>query len=151
MDAIDCELVNLLQDGIEISARPFLAAAEQLGISEEMVVSRIGRLREDGYLSRFGPMFDAEKMGGAVSLCAMEVPAAEMESVTEIVNRLPEVAHNYERNHVLNMWFVVATDDVSRLQAVIDKIEAATGIEVYNMPKLEEYYIGLRLDAGAVQ
>ena len=151
MDAIDCELVNLLQDGIEISARPFLAAAEQLGISEEMVVSRIGRLREDGYLSRFGPMFDAEKMGGAVSLCAMEVPAAEMESVTEIVNRLPEVAHNYERNHVLNMWFVVATDDVSRLQAVIDNIEAATGIEVYNMPKLEEYYIGLRLDAGAVQ
>lgn len=151
MDAIDCELVNLLQDGIEISAHPFLAAAEQLGISEDMVVSRIGRLREDGILSRFGPMFDAEKMGGAVSLCAMQVPAAEMEPVTEFVNRLPEVAHNYERNHMLNMWFVVATDDVSRLQAVIDKIEAATGIEVYNMPKLEEYYIGLRLDAGVAQ
>jgi DNA-binding Lrp family transcriptional regulator len=151
MDAIDCELVNLLQDGIEISARPFLAAAEQLGISEEMVVSRIGRLREDGYLSRFGPMFDAEKMGGAVSLCAMEVPAAEMQSVAEIVNRLPEVAHNYERNHALNMWFVVATDDSSRLQAVIDKIRVATGIEVYNMPKLEEYYIGLRLDASVAQ
>ncbi|MBT8122804.1 MAG: Lrp/AsnC family transcriptional regulator [Gammaproteobacteria bacterium] len=151
MDTIDCQLVNLLQDGIEVSARPFLNAAEQLGISEEVVVSRIGKLREDGYLSRFGPMYDAEKMGGAISLCAMEVPAADMESVTEIVNGLPEVAHNYERDHALNMWFVIATDDVFRLQAVIDKIEAATGIEVYNMPKLEEYYIGLRLDAGAAQ
>ena len=137
MDTIDCQLVNLLQEGIEISARPFLDAAEQLGISEEVVVSRIGKLREDGYLSRFGPMYDAEKMGGAVSLCAMEVPPAEMESVTEIVNGLPEVAHNYERDHALNMWFVIATDDASRLQAVIDNIEAATGIEVYNMPKLE--------------
>lgn len=151
MDTIDCQLVNLLQDGIEVSARPFLDAAEQLGISEEVVVSRIGKLREAGYLSRFGPMYDAEKMGGAISLCAMEVPAAEMESVTEIVNGFPEVAHNYERNHALNMWFVVATDDLYRLQTVIDKIEAATGIEVYNMPKLEEYYIGLRLDAGAAQ
>lgn len=151
MDTIDCELVNLLQDGIEVSARPFLDAAEQLGISEEVVVSRIGKLREAGYLSRFGPMYDAEKMGGAISLCAMEVPAAEMESVAEIVNGLPEVAHNYERDHALNMWFVIATDDVLRLQAVIDTIETATGIEVYNMPKLEEYYIGLRLDAGAAQ
>lgn len=151
MDTIDSELVNLLQDGIEVSARPFLDAAERLGISEEVVVSRIGKLREEGYLSRFGPMYDAEKMGGAISLCAMEVPSAEMESVTEIVNGLPEVAHNYEREHALNMWFVIATDDVFRLQAVIDKIETATGIEVYNMPKLEEYYIGLRLDAGAAQ
>jgi DNA-binding Lrp family transcriptional regulator len=151
MDTIDSELVNLLQDGIEVSARPFLDAAERLGISEEVVVSRIGKLREEGYLSRFGPMYDAEKMGGAISLCAMEVPSAEMESVTEIVNGLPEVAHNYERDHALNMWFVIATDDVFRLQAVIDKIETATGIEVYNMPKLEEYYIGLRLDAGAAQ
>ncbi len=130
---------------------PFLMLQNRLGISEEVVVSRIGKLREEGYLSRFGPMYDAEKMGGAISLCAMEVPAAEMESVTEIVNGLPEVAHNYERDHALNMWFVIATDDVFRLQAVIDKIEAATGIEVYNMPKLEEYYIGLRLDAGAAQ
>ena len=151
MDALDCRLVNLLQEGIDITERPYQAVAEQLGISETQVVSRIGRLLEDGYLSRFGPMFDADKMGGALSLCAMQVPVEELDGVADIVNSLPEVAHNYERNHRLNMWFVIATEHADRLQVVIQQIETATGYPVFNMPKLEEYYIGLRLDAAAAQ
>ena len=149
MDALDCRLVNLLQEGIDVTERPYRTAAQQLGISEAQVVERVGRLLEDGYLSRFGPMFDAEKMGGAVSLCAMQVPADELETVAGQVNAMPEVAHNYERDHRLNMWFVVATEDANRLQAVVQTIEDLTGHPVYSMPKLEEYYIGLRLDAAA--
>ena len=149
MDALDCRLVNLLQEGIDVTERPYRTAAQQLGISEAQVVERVGRLLEDGYLSRFGPMFDAEKMGGAVSLCAMQVPADELETVAGQVNAMPEVAHNYERDHRLNMWFVVATEDANRLQAVVQTIEDVTGYPVYSMPKLEEYYIGLRLDVAA--
>lgn len=149
MDALDCELVNILQDGIGITERPYLSVARQLGVDENDVVRRIARLREDGYLSRFGPMFDAEKMGGAITLCAMEVPADSLESVAATLNALPEVAHNYERDHALNMWFVVATDAPDRLLWVIEEVEAATGCTVFNLPKLDEYFIGLRLDAGA--
>lgn len=151
MDTLDRNLVNLLQDGIEVTEHPYRAVADQLGVSEECIVQRIRNLLEDGYLSRFGPMFDAEKMGGAVSLCAMQVPPGELDEVAEQVNAFPEVAHNYERSHVLNMWFVVATEHVEQLQEVLQRIESLTGHPVYNMPKTEEYFIGLRLDAGGIQ
>jgi DNA-binding Lrp family transcriptional regulator len=151
MDSLDRSLVNLLQDGIEVTEQPYRDVAARLGISEEQVVQRIGSLLEDGYLSRFGPMFDAEKMGGAVSLCAMQVPPQELDEVANRVNAFSEVAHNYERSHALNMWFVVATEHANQLQEVLQRIESITGYPVYNMPKLEEYFIGLRLDAGVTQ
>ena len=151
MDALDCNLVNILQGGIDITERPYQAVAASLGISEQQVVQRISDLLDQGCLSRFGPMFNAEKMGGSVSLCAMQVPPEKLDAVAARVNAFPEVAHNYERNHVLNMWFVVATEYEEQLLAVLQRIEESAGCPVYNMPKTEEYFIGLRLDIGAVQ
>ena len=60
---------------------------------------------------------------------------------------LPEVAHNYEREHAFNMWFVLATETPERIHEVIAAIERATGYKVYNLPKLEEFYVGLRFEA----
>ena len=57
----------------------------------------------------------------------------------------PEVAHNYARDHELNMWFVIATEQPERAAEVIAAIEQETGCKVYDMPKQEEFYIGLKL------
>jgi hypothetical protein len=64
-----------------------------------------------------------------------------------MVNAFPEVAHNYRRDHALNMWFVLATERAGDIAGVIARIEARTGLEVLNLPKLEEYHLGLRLQA----
>jgi DNA-binding Lrp family transcriptional regulator len=147
MDEIDRRLVNALQGGFPINERPFAAVAERLGLLEADVIMRLARLREDGVLSRFGPMYDAERLGGAVSLCAMQVPAERFEEVAAIVNGFPEVAHNYERAHALNMWFVLAVERPEAVAAAIARIEAAIGLPVLNLPKLEEYFLELKLSA----
>ena len=146
MDAIDKALVNRLQDGMEICARPFLVIADALAISEKEVVNRLKKMREDGILSRFGPMYHAEKMGGSLTLAAIKVPDADFDRVCDIVNSFDEVAHNYQREHEMNMWFVVATEKPEQIEAVIQQIEALTGLRVYNMPKEEEFYVGLRFE-----
>ena len=109
------------------------------------LLSRIQRLLDDRVLTRFGPMFNAENLGGALSLCAMQVPLERYDEVAELVNAFPEVAHNYERDHLLNMWFVIATERPEQAGAVLGEIEQATGCRVYDMPKQEEFYIGLKL------
>jgi hypothetical protein len=63
------------------------------------------------------------------------------------VNAFPEVAHNYARNHTLNMWFVLATEKPEQVVTVIHEIERRTGLTVFNMPKINEYYVGLQLEA----
>ena len=43
----------------------------------------------------------------------------------------------------MNMWFVLATGTPQALEAAIAHIESETGLKVYNLPKIEEFYVGL--------
>ena len=145
MDDLDRRIINELQGGFPVVERPFEAAALTVGASEDDLVAAIAVMLADGRLSRFGPLYNADRMGGAFTLCAMSVPQAEFERVAALVNAFTEVAHNYERAHRLNMWFVLACDAPGRIAGVIGKIEQATGLAVLEFPKLDEYFIGLRL------
>jgi DNA-binding Lrp family transcriptional regulator len=147
IDETDRKIINALQGGFPISERPYLAAADRIEISEDELIARLGRLVDERVLSRFGPMYDAEKMGGAVTLCAMAVPDERFDEVADIVNGRREVAHNYARTHDLNMWFVVASDDPADLARIIAGIEADTGLKVFDFPKQEEFFIGLWVNA----
>ena len=147
LDDLDRLLINELQGGFPISERPFQDVAERLDSDEETVLAKITRLRETGVLSRFGPMYHAERMGGGLTLAALSIPADEFDRVNDIVNAFPEVAHNYKREHELNMWFVLATETPERVQECCDEITEATGYQVYNMPKKQEFFIGLRFEA----
>jgi DNA-binding Lrp family transcriptional regulator len=144
MNALDKKLINLLQDGFPLTARPFQAVAEQLDSSEAEVMERIQVLLDDGILSRFGPMYQAERMGGGLTLAAMKVAEEDYDRVTEQVNAFAQVAHNYRREHELNMWFVLATESPEEIEDCIEEMEAATGYHVFNMPKEEEFYVGLK-------
>ena len=147
LDAIDRALINDYQGGFPLSAEPFAEVGASLGIDAEEALARVTRLLEDGTLSRFGPMYHAEKMGGGFTLAALEVPEDDYERIAEIVNGFDEVAHNYARDHDFNMWFVLATETPEGVAETISKIEAATGLVVHNMPKKEEFFIGLRFEA----
>jgi DNA-binding Lrp family transcriptional regulator len=147
MDAIDRRLIDALQGGFPASERPYAEVGARLGLDEADVIARLQRLLDDRVLSRFGPMYDAERLGGAFSLAAIAVPEERFEEVTETVNAFPEVAHNYQRTHDLNMWFVLASDRRERIAEVEAAIQAATGLLVLDLPKLEEYFLELRLSA----
>ena len=147
MDAVDRAIVNQLQGGFPVCERPYAEAASTLGLTEDELMQRLDVLLEKGTLTRFGPMYHAERLGGALTLAAMKVPAQDFERVTGIVNGFPEVAHNYAREHAFNMWFVLATEAPERIEEVIGEIEKAAGYRVYNMPKLEEFFVGLRFEA----
>lgn len=145
LDGADRAILNRLQHGFPICERPFARAALELGLEEGELLQRLGRLLESGVLTRFGPMFQIERAGGAVVLAAMQVPDADLEGVVAILNALPEVAHNYLRSHRFNLWFVLATASLESMERVIDCIEETTGHPVYAMPKLKEYFLDLRL------
>lgn len=147
MDELDRVLVNRLQDGVEVVEHPFAAIAAELAIGEAEVCGRLQRLLDEGILSRFGPMIDAEAIGGAFTLAAMSVPPHDFERVAKLVNAHKEVAHNYRREHRFNMWFVVATEQPERVGSLLGEIERETGYRALNLPKRREYFLRLKLDA----
>jgi DNA-binding Lrp family transcriptional regulator len=102
---------------------------------------------ENKVLTRFGPLFQVERIGGAFVLAALAVPEDRYEQVTTQVNALPAVAHNYRREHRLNMWFVLATETPEGIASAIACIEAETQLPVFAFPKEREYFVELKLHA----
>jgi DNA-binding Lrp family transcriptional regulator len=147
MDALDQKLINSLHEGVPIDERPYELIARDLGMTEDEVIGRLRKLLDDRTLTRFGPLYDAAKLGGAFTLAAMSVPDDRFEAVAGIVNAFPEVAHNYARDHALNMWFVIAVERPECIAEVLTEIKERTGLEVLDMPKEEEYFLELRLTA----
>jgi len=147
MDELERAVVNRLQGGFPLVERPFAAAAQELGTDQATLIAKVQDMLAAGTLTRFGPMYDVERMGGAFTLCAMRVPLADFERVAALVNAHPEVAHNYARAHEFNLWFVVAAAAGAQIAPLIAAIEAETGYPVLELPREQEYFIELRLVA----
>jgi DNA-binding Lrp family transcriptional regulator len=142
------KLLAQLENGIEPCERPFLNIALQLNTSEQAIVDQINEWLGDGTLSRFGPMYNAEKMGGTFVLVALKVPTERFEEVCAIVNSFPEVAHNYEREHRYNMWFVLGTKSKKEVDLVIQEIEKKTQLKTLLLPKIQEFFLELKMGAA---
>jgi len=139
-------IINGLQGGFPLTRRPFRDAGAELGLSEDELIEGIRDLVEAGQLSRFGPLWNAEMIGGGVCLAAIAVPQERFDEVAEQINAHPEIAHNYERSHPLNMWFVVSAEDPRRIAQVIAEIKSETGLTVHAMPKVSEFFVGFRVE-----
>lgn len=147
MDQIDRDIINSLHSGLGVCERPYLEAAERLGLEEADVIDRLARLLQEGSITRVGPLYQIERMGGSFTLAALHAPEDDFERIAQCVNALPQVAHNYARGHHLNMWFVIATETPPEIDTVIDTIEQETGCSVFNFPKSREYFVELKLKA----
>lgn len=147
LDAADRSLIERLRDGIAITEAPFATLAATLGLTEDEITARLVRLREIGAVTQFGPFLDATAMGGACCLCAMEVPPDRLDAVVTLVNARPEVIHNHQRDHRLNLWFVLACERPGDIQATALTIGKKTGLEVLLFPKEDEFTADFRGEA----
>ena len=144
---LEKSIINRYQGGVPLTAEPFLTMAQELGITSDQVQQTVSALLEKGVLTRFGPLYNIEKADGAFSLCALKVPEQRFEEVTELVNAFTEVAHNYQREHEWNMWFVLATASERELNEAFERIVTETGCPGLNLPKQREFFVGLKLEA----
>jgi len=150
-DAVDFELLNRWQRDFPLESQPFARVAEQVGLDARGVLARYHALAQDGALSRIGAVFRPNTVG-ASTLAAMRVPPAALTRVAEQVSAQPEVNHNYERAHGLNLWFVATAADARALEQALARIEQVSGFAVLRLPLVEEYHIdlGFDLQSGAV-
>ena len=143
LDTVDRRLLDDFQRDFPLHPRPFAALADRLGVTEGEVLERLRRLQEQGAISRIGAVLAPHRAGWS-TLAAMAVPVEKLEEVAELVSSYPEVNHNYEREHELNLWFVVTAPSRERVELVLQEIEIRTGCHVLDLPLMEAY----RLDLG---
>lgn len=151
LESADARLIERLHGGLPLTDHPFAAVGGELGMDEDEVLERLRRLLAQGVLTRFGPLVQIERAGGCFVLAALEVPPQRFDAVAALVNALPEVAHNYRREHAFNMWFVVAAESAAQADAVLARVAELTGLPVHAFPKEREYFVELRLPLPEAQ
>ncbi len=108
--SLEKKVLTQLQRGIEPVSRPF----KSLEIPEGDVLALLRRAKEEGFLRRFGGVFDARRLGYKSVLCALDVSPEQMESNAAIVSAHPGVTHCYERlplygsGNYPRLWFTLA-------------------------------------------
>lgn len=145
LDALDRRLLNSFQRDFPLNTRPFAVVAEAVGVDEETVVERYRDLQASGALSRIGVALQPHRAGWS-TLAAMAVPPARLDEVAALVSGYDAVNHNYEREHTVNLWFVVAGQDRAAVRQVLADIESRTGIEVFDLTMRESFKLDLGFD-----
>lgn len=142
LDNLSRRLIERYQHQLPVCAEPWQAMAEELGCTQTEVLDCLRHLDERGALSRVGPVFEHSR-AGASTLVALAVPAERLEQVAALVNRYPEVNHNYLREHDYNLWFVLTGPDQQTLQSCLTDIQQATGLTPLDLPMRRAYRIDL--------
>jgi len=149
LDDIDKAIVNRIQSEFPITSRPYLAVADELGLTEKQVLDRVARLKKTGIIRRIGGNFVPGKLGFVSTLCAARVPADKIEQFAKIVNRYPGVTHNYQRDNKYNVWFTFICPSMDEIEANLKKIAEETGVsDILNLPATKVFKIKAQFDVS---
>ena len=138
-------LLNDYQRDFPLEPRPFARIARDLGIAEDELLDLVADLRERGVVGRVGAVVRPNTVG-ASTLAAVSAPEDRLVKVAEALSARAEVNHCYEREHAINLWFVVTARDEAEVAGVLEDIEDETGLEVIDLPLLDGYHIDLGFD-----
>lgn len=136
------QLLNDYQQDFPLTPTPYKDIASLLGVTEDDVLLAFNQLANEQFISRIGSIIAPNHIGVS-TLVAMAVPNEQLQAVADMVNRYPEVNHNYERENRFNLWFVLIAKDDKNLQSVIERIETKSGFKAMQLPLLADYFINL--------
>jgi len=144
MDKIDKQLLTIIQRDFPITPRPYTFLGNQLGISEQDVITRITNLKEEGVIRRLGGVFDSRKIGYTSTLCAIKVPEDRIDEVAQTINQIPGVTHNYLRNHDYNMWFTLIAPSDKIIDSTLHSLKVKTCVEkLISLPATQFFKINV--------
>lgn len=139
MDRSDKELLEIIQYDFPISSRPYKEIGKKISLSEEEVIIRIKKLKEEKIIRRIGGVFASKKLGYTSLLCSVKILESEIDEAARILNEYPGITHNYQRKHEYNLWFTLITENNETKDRVIKEIEEKIGCEVKQFPAIKTF------------
>ncbi len=135
-DAADAEdLIEAIQDGLPLVARPYLHIAERLGCTEQQVIDRLGEMLDAGVIKRLGVVVRHHELGyRANAMVVWDVPDAEVDRLGFQLGRQDCVTLCYQRPRRLpdwpyNLFCMVHGKDRDDVLACVERMVEGLGLE----------------------
>ncbi len=139
MDETNQKILEHVEKGIALINEPFKEIAAQLGITQQEVIARLTKLRQEGAIRRFGASIKPNKIGfSANALVAWKVPQNRVQEVGFYLSRFPEISHCYERKVVpqrweYNVYTVLHAREREGIESMVNRISVAASLEEYRI------------------
>jgi DNA-binding Lrp family transcriptional regulator len=119
----DKKYIRELQKDLEITERPFLKSAQNLGITEEQILEKAKYYEEIGVMRRFAAILRHREVGFlANGMIVWKVPEERIEQVGAQLGAFPQVSHCYQRPvypdwpyNVFSMIHCKSNDDAQKI------------------------------------
>ncbi len=126
------KLLEAVQDGLPLVAKPYEAVARRLGWTEEAVVEGLKSLLAAGIIRRLAGIVDHRKVGvRANALVLWCVPEDLVEQSAERIARFQEVSHCYQRASApempYNLYAMVHGRERCQCDRTLEEIQDAIG------------------------
>lgn len=132
------DLIEVIQRGLPLVARPYQEVAERLGWSEQLVIEKLQTMINGGVIKRLGIVVRHHELGyRANAMVVWDVPDDEVDSLGEKLGRQDCVTLCYQRPRMLPEWrynlfcMVHGRDREEVLECIDTMIE---GLTLENIP-----------------
>jgi len=105
LDEVDLQIMRATQAGLPLTARPYHAIAQQLGLSVDQVIERMRRMQELGVIRRIGAVPNHYQLGYRFNgMTVWNVPDEKIDALGQRIGNLEFVSHCYHRPRHLPLW-----------------------------------------------
>jgi DNA-binding Lrp family transcriptional regulator len=139
MDEIDNKLLTEMTKGIPLTGEPFSEIGQQLGITQQEVINRLVRLKQEGVIRRFGASIKPNSIGySANALVAWKAPEKRISDIGEYLSKIPEISHCYERKTVLGRWdfnlyTVIHAQERENIHRIVNQLSFELNMKEYKI------------------
>ena len=141
LQLLDQQLIAAIQDGFELTSKPFLNIAQQLGISEQQVLDRLKQLQENGTIKRLGVVVRHRELGfKANAMVVWDIPDDRVAEVAQRIASFECVTLCYQRPRRLPEWsynlfsMIHGKDRESVLQRLADLVDVLELQDIKHKP-----------------
>jgi len=126
------QLFKILQNDLPLESSPFKIFADNLGISEEELLSNITAAKKDDKIRRYGGVLGHRKSGFSENVMVVfDVPDDSTNDVGTNISKKPFVSHCYERERSpewpFNLYAMVHARNEEECECYIKELKSIAG------------------------
>lgn len=148
LSALDKRILNRLQEDIPFKERPWGIIAQELGLTEDLLIRRVAFFKKKGIIRRISAVFSPRKINFVSTLVAVKAAPGNIGALAKKINAHPEVTHNYRRTGQYDLWFTLIAKNKKRIAAIMRKLKKDKNIEkISEFPQVKLFKINVRFPA----
>jgi siroheme decarboxylase len=141
LELLDQQLIAMIQNGLELTPRPFATIATQLGISEQSVLNRLEELKQKDIIKRLGVVVRHRELGfKANAMVVWDIPDHRISDIARRIASFDCVTLCYQRPRRLPDWsynlfsMIHGKDRNSVLQRLADLVDVLELQDIQHKP-----------------